>query len=299
MKQATCYEPGYTGDKKCPDCKAVVEKGETTSTVAHTIKYKNITDTQHTAYCAVEACTVYEEVPADHVFENGVCVCGKDINAAQVGDQKFDTLQEALTAAAQTGGVVKLLNPAEVQGDLEIPSKVKLDLGGQKLTVNGYVMAVFTDTFITDSSSDRSGRLVAEISQLRLLDNNPQLPVKMTDGIMFVDATSGNQKKEGKNYQCWIDTADTQLIDALTGKNASELALEFQVAITWGNNVLKYTFKDATVKAYMADWENLAMFLTITGAEGITDLKYQARIVFADDTDGEVVVWAGDIVDHS
>ena len=121
----------------------------------------------------------------------------------------------------------------------------------------------------------------------------------MADGIMFVGAKSGNQKAGAdKNYQCWIDSADAALINALKASNASDMALEFQVAITWGNNVLKYTFKDATVAEYMQNWDTHAMFLKITGAEGIADLKYQARIVFADDTKGEVVVWAGDVVNH-
>ena len=34
-KEATCTEEGYTGDKVCPDCSVIIEKGTVTSKLSH------------------------------------------------------------------------------------------------------------------------------------------------------------------------------------------------------------------------------------------------------------------------
>ena len=145
-------------------------------------------------------------------------------------------------------------------------------------------------------------RLDVDISRLRLLEDNSYLPVDMGNGIMFVEAVSG----QGKNYeaesvyQCWLgDDTDNALIEALKTNKASDLGLEFQVIVSWGSIQLKHTFSDDTVKDYMDNWTGLAMFLKLIGAEDIKDLTYQSRIVFADETEAEVVVWAGAKIPHS
>jgi hypothetical protein len=239
-----------------------------------------------------------------HVYVSGVCVCGAaepvETNEAVVDGVKYEKFQDALAAAAAAGKPVQLLNDVAVEGDLVLTDGLVLDLNGKKLTVDGVVLATFTGNKIADTSDNNSGRLVAQISQLRMMDENGQLPVQMGDGIMFVDAASGNGKGSvSGNFQCWIeDGADQALIDALNANKASELALEFQVIVTWGNNALKYTFTDETVALYMQAWQTNAMFLKVIGAEGIEDLQYQSRIVFADDTMAEVVLWASDAVAH-
>jgi hypothetical protein len=121
--------------------------------------------------------------------------------------------------------------------------------------------------------------------------------VDVGDGLMSVNVTLGHGNGVTKGYQCWIDKMDAQLLSAMNSKTASQLGLKFQVVITWGNNKLTYTFSDATVAGYMAYWETYAMYLTVTGAEGL-NLQYQFQVAYAGATAGTAAVRAADTVNH-
>ena len=243
-------------------------------------------------------------IPAENNGSYGVKV---DDSKAKFNGQYYTSLQDALTDAATNGGVVYLTNTVEVE-NLEVPRGVTLDLNGNKLILtnsDGYISAYTKDRHIIDSSAAKTGRVVADIANLELYADNAYLPVKMNDGIMFVQAASGHSKPKAEVfYQSWINSADAALIEALQANSASGLALSFQVKLAWGadeenKTELVYTFKDATVAKYMENWETWAMRLTVNGAEKVENLQYQSRIVFAAGTDGEVVLQTSDWVAHN
>ena len=87
--------------------------------------------------------------------------------------------------------------------------------------------------------------------------------------------------------------------NALKANTAKDLGLKFQVVLTWGDGgMLIHTFTQNTVDGYMTDWETMAMNLTVTGGEELGVIRYQSRIVFAEDTAAEVVLWASEAVER-
>lgn len=67
-----------------------------------------------------------------------LCACGFAFsawadNVAQIGDNKYETLADAI-AAAQAGDTVQLLADVELSSTLEITKSITLDLGGHTLT---------------------------------------------------------------------------------------------------------------------------------------------------------------------
>ncbi len=76
---------------------------------------------------------------------------------AMIGDTPYNSFAEALAAAQENGGTVKLFADV-ITTNLVVTEGVAIDLGGYKLTTN-YIV-VFNGAYILDSSDDNSGLLV-------------------------------------------------------------------------------------------------------------------------------------------
>ena len=225
---------------------------------------------------------------------------------ATVNGVAYETLAEALNAAyAAGGGTVQLVKDLDLGNQMVmIMDQVTLDLNGKTLKTTGYVLAIFDESYIVDSSADNSGRLDVSLDKLRLLDGNAAMPVQMSDGIMLAAVSVGHAwgNKAG-NYQFWLNSADQALVSALKTTAASKLGLKFQVEVRWGDSFLCYTFSDETVMRYMNDsrgWDvGAALGLILRGAESTEGLTYRAKVVFGADTDAQVVSWTSGTVDHN
>ena len=80
--------------------------------------------------------------------------------AAQIGDEKYDTLAAAINAAG-TGGTVKLL--ADITGQTVIPAEkdIVLDLNGKTMTHTETTLYNSGKLTVRDSSADKSGKIVS------------------------------------------------------------------------------------------------------------------------------------------
>ncbi|MBR4972552.1 MAG: hypothetical protein IKY59_06255, partial [Oscillospiraceae bacterium] len=304
--EATCYADGFTGNKICPDCKVVTVEGETVSkeTVAHNLVYKEATDAEkHIVYCSVEGCTWEETVAHTYDEQTGKCVCGaeepkvEETHDVTVNGERVENLEDALeqAAASETPVEIKLLRDAELtDAVVTIEDGVTLDLNGNTLKVapGAYVIACFETSVITDTSAGDKGRLKVDLDHLLLLRNNEQLPVQTDEGIMFVNVELEGKWSDDNCFKFWLtDETEQAFVDEMM-TNYANSKVKLQVELTWnqGKNKLVYTFgNDVSVLGeYLADWKTKALKLNVTGTDGITDLTYTAKLIFAEDTEAEV-----------
>ena len=78
----------------------------------------------------------------------------------------------------------------------------------------------------------------------------------------------------------------------LAGYGTAESKLQVQVELTWngGQNRLMAVYTDDVLENYLNNWDNDGCLLvTVTNLGSISDLRYVAKVVFAQDTEAEVV----------
>ena len=319
---ATCAKTGFAAHYRCSECEAYAVKDGDTFIVkieqqltiaidetAHKYNEPEYTDNEdgktHTKLevCANDSTHVNEILDLEHEYgEDGKCVCGaekpqvEETKEAMVNGQKYDNLEDALTAAAQSEEpvTIDLLKDTEV-GLTTVADGVTLNLNGKTLTVaeGAYIIACFETSFITDTEG--TGRIVVDIDHLLLLQNNGQLPVQTDDGIMFVDAAlQSNWSTKDNCFKFWFDeeTTDAALIDQLKlGSAASKLKIQVELSWNGGLNKMAYVYEDAVLAQYLEKWnDNACLTMGVKNVGSIDDLTFTARVVFADGTEAEVNV---------
>ena len=125
---ATCTETGLTEGKHCSVCNAVIVAQEEVSATGH-------------SYNAVVTPPTFD---ADG-YTTYTCACGdsyvvtdensKRTAVAQIGEQKYETLAEAV-AAAQSGDTVVLVENAVLTERLTISKSITLNLNGKTVTAD-------------------------------------------------------------------------------------------------------------------------------------------------------------------
>ncbi|MBO5867985.1 MAG: hypothetical protein J6Q54_03630, partial [Oscillospiraceae bacterium] len=259
----------------------------------------------------VETCThnaehVVKTAGQAHVYDEqtGKCVCGaekpvveEETHDVTVNGVHVEKLEDALeqAAASETPVEIKLLRDAELtDAVVTIEDGVTLDLNGNTLKVapGAYVIACFETSVITDTSTGDKGRLNVDLDHLLLLRNNDQLPVKTDEGTMFVDVALEGIWSQDNCFKFWLaDETEQAFVDEMMTNYAnSEVKLQVELSWNQGKNKLVYTFgNDVSVLGeYLKNWKTKALKLNVTGADGITDLTYTAKLIFAEDTEAEV-----------
>ena len=198
---------------------------------------------------------------------------------AAVGDEKYETLQDALYAAeAGTVKTVTLLVDHE-EGSIIVPAGVTLDLAGKKLEAKYFVS--FGQT--ADNSEDNTGVLVS--SNIMLQQNNKQLPIKNAElgGYQFFEVKGFNSDIYNGAYvfQPVFEVAAHELL--LKGSEASEVSTG--VEVKWSNDDGKsfeqtFIYPDEEIKTVVGSYNAATgkygqMYtLKISNAENYPTLAY-------------------------
>lgn len=104
VKEATCSEKGYSGDKVCKTCGEIVEKGKDIATLDHKTELKNVREATCTVggYSGDKVCKDCGEVvekgsntsPLGHDFKNGKCTrCG--LESAVIAENPFVDVKDS------------------------------------------------------------------------------------------------------------------------------------------------------------------------------------------------------------
>ncbi len=149
---ATCTTAGATAGTKCSVCETVIKAPETVDAIGHTWTNDNYTDPTFEAdgywTCANNGCS-----------ETKIDADTKLIAVAQVGENKYQSLQEAIDAASN-GATVKLLKDITLEETITIAkgNTLVLDLAGK--TIAG-----------TDGKASSNFELIANKGTLTINDS--------------------------------------------------------------------------------------------------------------------------------
>ena len=116
--------------------------------------------------------------------EDGIWQVYSKKYAACIGSVKYETLEEALAAAAD-GDTVTLLLDALYRTPFLVTKQITLDLNGKTLAASYVVF--FKGADIIDSSISNTGLLQVAKDQIALDEDNAQLPVWNGEGFVFTE----------------------------------------------------------------------------------------------------------------
>ena len=206
-------------------------------------------------------------------------------SVAAIGDEKFDTLNEAM-AAAQAGDTVKLLRDAE-EKKVTVLAGVTLDLDGHKLDTT-YTFCVGD---LVDDSVENSGELVADYVMIR--EDNEHLPVRVAENtyrfyeVLGFNATDiGNTSQVKYAFQPLFEASAHE--DLLLGRETTGVSI--LVRVTWTRPddtdatqdfVYQNSHVDRVINSYNpATGKYGRMYtLTLNNADSYENLKYQVYVV--------------------
>ena len=153
IKDSTCTEEG-SKTLTCSKCQTVETK--TIPKKAHAYieeitKEATCTDAgSKKLTCENCQATKIETIPAlGHNFENGECTrChATQVIEAKIGDKKFDTLKEAISAA-KDGDTIVLLENIEKNECYKISQNITLELNGKNITASTYSIPNYGSIFL-------------------------------------------------------------------------------------------------------------------------------------------------------
>lgn len=200
---------------------------------------------------------------------------------------------------AVSGQTVILLTDVSTDSMLMVMDGITLDLNGNTLQVNNYLMAIFSDSYVIDSSEDNSGLLAISLDKLRMLDTNPMLPIAVDGGYKLVEVELYQHWSSYGDFEFWFDSVDQLLLDQYAaGRTSEDMNISIQIEAVWDGGSQLFDFDESVVSAYIENWDVNSLYLNIKGTENVTGLKYKARVVFGAGTMAEVVIALDDYVDH-
>ena len=199
---------------------------------------------------------------------------------AQIGDDKYETLQGAIDAANNalaSGNVtsveIDLQTNVTASADIEIISGVTLDLNANTLNMGDYYLLSAGN--VVDSSADKSGRLKIATETVevevegntqsvvkpkgKLAEKNSQMPVYIDgEGYMFASMTAQSEENivndlSSFNYISRPSFGATHVEKLQSG--ASAAGLQFILRLDWGAvtggvyaNNLEFSYSDELVE---------------------------------------------------
>ena len=292
----TCTEKGYTtytcvcGDSYVADY--VDETGHN-----HVGVYTDPTNTEngywtYTCHCG-DSYVVVDEGTMLHYAVN------------ETTGESYTTVQAALNVAAE-GDTVKVLKDT-TEENLFVGVGIKLDLNGKKLTVSGSMAAPFSTSHIIDNTNGE-GLLVLNGTDYSLNGFNEHLPMWTTEGVRFTAASFREQltiKDENTAQYAFylnMDLKNSKLGEILANGSASTgISIRIKVTYTTANGMTAVQYFELTsdmVADYVANSDEKAIALTVTGIKGRADLTFTAEIASTNPNDSKAPVVVIDKVDN-
>ena len=213
---------------------------------------------------------------------------GTEGKAAQIGNETFDTLQDALDAA-QNGSTVKLLADVEAVS-VVLANNVNLDLNGYDLAVE-YLVA-FTGSSVVDSAPGAGlikGKGEQDVRKnVKLPKNNDQMPVwdETAGGYRMFSLVSYQRfhKQTTDEFEFYCKPSLGDKVNDVFLKQSDSNGLTVKIRMYWaspsGNLVEQYfTFAAGDITDTYTD-DNKNLYLKVTGAKNYANnLTVSAYIV--------------------
>ena len=229
----------------------------------------------------------YDDVTTGETTGN-IVVDGNDVTVAlkerrreaEFNGKVYASVSEALEAARETGGIVKLIADAE-NGNLMIRPGITLDLNGYTLTADH--IAVFNGANIVDNSADNTGLLAVDSENVIIGANNSQMPVWNGSGYVLsaIDLASlckldGRVEITNDQFGFAFHPLFQTTATALLSDGAEDNNVTIEVRIRWKNSLgdeyRNFVYNEDQVKTVMPTARG-AFTLTVTGLSAITDIS--------------------------
>ncbi len=227
---------------------------------------------------------------------------------AKIGDVEYKTL-EAAVEAADDGDTIVVINDLAVISTVVVDKDVTIDLNGYKLTAT-YVAADFANANIIDSSEENTGLLVVAEGNVNFAMSNKQLPVKTPDGYRLADTNV--RLKIAKNTDGirvttgLMGDSDLMIAEPIKAHGLQDVQVQFRIKLEWtgggDDKITQYfRYKESTHNTAVDNWTSNVrgydaggLGMTVTGAEGLSDLSFVGQLVLLDATGREMVVFESD-----
>ena len=295
---ATCTETGLTAGSHCGVCNEVLVAQTVVDALGHTWVDATVD--------APKTCSVCGEIE------------GEALEAvAQIGNNKYATLEEAL-AAANAGDTVDLLQKeVTYAGTLLLNKGITLNLNGNTLTVD-YLVA-FNGNHVVDTDEGSNGLLKIGVNNLSLTKNNANIAVYDSNddsnekGYRFAKVgyvtAKGNARlvytetetgfvirfMPGYNQQFKIDK--NKINEIMSSKDGVEdSGVQYIVRLSWTlDNGVEQTQDFVFSSTLIADNIEKSLSLTVNDIEKAEYPGLKATIVVKSDTGAESCVFAGEL----
>ena len=256
----TVWNSGHTDGSCDGSCPMEQAWGKAYAKTLNTGSHDYVASGENTCICATCGDLHYEE--------GLVCV---------VNGQVYTDINTAL-AAGKSGSILRLLDDVTA-GELVLGTNVTLDLNGFTLTAD--VMTA-TVGHIIDSTG---GKGLLRCESLALGSSNAHLPVHLEEGIRFSSVTPDVTLERLEEDLVRIRftfkerSADTVIDDLIKAGNRD---LSVELKLTWTKNgeakERVYVCDPALLSKYAQKWDSRRYVVTITCAEGVSDLTCAVQL---------------------
>ena len=167
--------------------------------------------------------------------------------------------------------------------------------------------ADFANANIIDSSVENTGLLVVAETNANFAITNAQLPIKTPGGYRFADATvrlKVTERTDGLRVTTGLMADSDLMIAQLINEHSLQgVQLQFRIKLDWtgskNDEITQYfRYQESTHTLAVSNWLSNAkgydaggLGMTVTGAEGLTDLTFVGQLVLLDATGREMVVF--------